>query len=368
MVLQLSAERSVQDDPGLRRSRTLEADQSLHVQGHIPGQPEQPDHRLPEQARKAAGQARHRPEHAAVCSAVPELAELPVEVGVDQRARQPRVPRRHRRQLVQLLPAATDSRFRAVRRPVGCRAGRTRPRRCSSMAAPTTATRIRNATSRRSTPRSRTSRTAGPAVTISRSATTGSAIGATSSRISRSTSSIATSQRQSDAAARQIDLYNSPTSPINDVVYNAAWINDTWKLNNRLTLTLGGRLEHYRDGWPEQQFAPNGHPALAGCTDPVYQRVRLAAHRRSAHRRGGDDLRPARRAGLRPDRRQPDGAEGLFRTIAVEFRGHARRSGEPGGARAAALRIRLLHGDQTTNCDLNGNRLLDGPAGAGHAR
>ena len=93
------------------------------------------------------------------------------------------------------------------------------------------------------------------------------------------------------AAARQIDLYNSPTSPINDVVYNAAWINDTWKLNNRLTLKLGGRLEHYRDGWPEQQFTPNGHPALANFTDPAYRTFVVAAHRRGAHRGGVDDVR-----------------------------------------------------------------------------
>ena len=57
----------------------------------------------------------------------------------------------------------------------------------------------------------------------------------------------------------QVDLYNTPTSPINDVVYNAVWISDTWKLTNRLTLNLGGRVEHYRDGWDDQEFVPNGH-------------------------------------------------------------------------------------------------------------
>ena len=86
----------------------------VHLQGHVPGRQEQPDHRLPEQAREAAGQARHQPDDAAVGRLLSELAQLSVEDGVDQRARQPRVPRRALRQLVQLLPAAPRSRLRSV--------------------------------------------------------------------------------------------------------------------------------------------------------------------------------------------------------------------------------------------------------------
>ena len=44
-----------------------------------------------------------------------------------------------------------------------------------------------------------------------------------------------------------------------------------WRVGSRLTLNLGARVEHYVDGWPEQQFAPNGHPQLANWTDPVYR-------------------------------------------------------------------------------------------------
>ena len=69
---------------------------------------------LPEQAREAAGQARHQPDDAAVGRLLPELAQLSVEGRRHPRARQPRVPRRALRQLVQLLPAATGSRLRPV--------------------------------------------------------------------------------------------------------------------------------------------------------------------------------------------------------------------------------------------------------------
>ncbi|MBI4476942.1 MAG: TonB-dependent receptor [Acidobacteria bacterium] len=49
--------------------------------------------------------------------------------------------------------------------------------------------------------------------------------------------------RDNRGLVNQVDLYNTPVAPINDVVYNAAFVSDTWKYNNRLTLNLGGRLE-----------------------------------------------------------------------------------------------------------------------------
>ena len=61
----------------------------------------------------------------------------------------------------------------------------------------------------------------------------------------------------------QIDIYNTPVSPINDVNYTAGWFSDTWKLTSRLTINYGGRLEDYKDGWPDQTVAPNGLPVLA---------------------------------------------------------------------------------------------------------
>ena len=159
----------------------------------------------------------------------------------------------------------------------------------------------------------------------------------------------------------QIDLYNSPTSPINDVVYNAAWINDTWKLNNRLTLTVGGRLEHYRDGWPEQQFAPNGHPVLANFPDPVYRAFvsPLTVESRTV----SESTTFVPRVGLAYD------LTGDNRTVLKGYFGQSRWNSadtladlENPVARAQ-LRYEFVSCTtlRTTNCDLNGNRLLDGP-------
>jgi hypothetical protein len=69
----------------------------------------------------------------------------------------------------------------------------------------------------------------------------------------------------------ELELYNTPTSPINDVVYHSLWAGDTWTASDRLTLNLGLRFEVYQDGWPEQQFRPNGHSQLANWDDSRYR-------------------------------------------------------------------------------------------------
>ena len=69
--------------------------------------------------------------------------------------------------------------------------------------------------------------------------------------------------RDQAGAVSQIDIYNTPVSPVNDVNYTSGWFSDTWKVNSRLSVNYGGRLEYYKDGWPDQEVAPNGIPALA---------------------------------------------------------------------------------------------------------
>jgi hypothetical protein len=65
----------------------------------------------------------------------------------------------------------------------------------------------------------------------------------------------------------EVDLFNSPVAPTNDVNVRSAYLQDSWKFSNRLTLNLGLRMDYYTDGWPEQSVAPNGLPQLAGTTD-----------------------------------------------------------------------------------------------------
>src|SRR5262245_1953690 len=45
--------------------------------------------------------------------------------------------------------------------------------------------------------------------------------------------------RDQAGAVSQVDLYNTPVSPINDVNYTSGWFSDTWKFNDRLSVNYG---------------------------------------------------------------------------------------------------------------------------------
>jgi Carboxypeptidase regulatory-like domain len=153
----------------------------------------------------------------------------------------------------------------------------------------------------------------------------------------------------------ELELYNTPTSPINDVVYHSVWLNDTWRLSDRTTLSLGARFESYRDGWPTQEFAPNGHPQLANWNDPTYrafvQPVTVEARTVSESR----SVVP--RVGFAYD------LTGDNRTVLKVYFGQTRFNSadlladqeNPVGR----ARLRYVFTDQ------NGNRLLDGPTELG---
>jgi hypothetical protein len=153
----------------------------------------------------------------------------------------------------------------------------------------------------------------------------------------------------------ELELYNTPTSPVNDVVYHSFWLNDTWKATNRLTLNLGFRFEAYRDGWPDQEFEPNGHPQLANWDNPQYrqfvQPVTVAA------RTVSESKTVAPRIGLAFD------LTGDNRTVLKVHAGQTRFNSadlladQENPVGRARLRYRFN--------DLNGNRLLDGPGELG---
>jgi hypothetical protein len=174
--------------------------------------------------------------------------------------------------------------------------------------------------------------------------------------------------RDTTGALTQVELYNSPTSPINDVVYHSAWINDTWKINNRLTVNLGVRVERYRDGWEEQEFSPNGHPFLASWPETLNptERTRyfnFIAPRTVEARTVAQSTTLSPRIGFAYD------LTGDNRTVVKVYAGQSRWNSadtladqeNPLGQARLRYNFRACAAGQTTGCDVNGNRLLDGP-------
>jgi hypothetical protein len=165
-----------------------------------------------------------------------------------------------------------------------------------------------------------------------------------------------------------VDIYNTPTSPINDVEYNSLWLNDTWKISNRLTMTLGLRFEAYRDGWPEQQFTPNGLPQLANWPSSLNSAERaryfdFIAPRTVEARDVANTKTLVPRVGFAYD------LTGDNRTVLKAYFGQSRWNSadeladleNPVGRAQLRYAFRSCTAGQTTGCDVNGNRLLDGP-------
>jgi hypothetical protein len=157
--------------------------------------------------------------------------------------------------------------------------------------------------------------------------------------------------RDQNGAVNQVDIYNTPVSPYNDVKYQSVWVSDTWKLNSRTTVNYGGRFEHYTDGWPDQTVAPNGIPALAGWNDPTYQAFIAAKTVKAQEVSRSNTFSP--RVGIAYD------LSGDNRTVFKAFFGQFRFNSadtvadQQNPVGKAQLRYRFN--------DLNGNRLLDGP-------
>ena len=163
----------------------------------------------------------------------------------------------------------------------------------------------------------------------------------------------------------QVDLYNSSVTGINDVVYTAGWINDTWKINSRLTLNLGVRIENYKDQWPDQTHTPNGHPALAGWTDPAY--VAFIAPKNVSATNVSNTTTLAPKFGFAYD------LSGDNRTVIKGFIGQSRWNSadtladqeNPVGLAQRRYAFVSCSATVTANCDLNGDRLVSSPAELG---
>jgi hypothetical protein len=164
--------------------------------------------------------------------------------------------------------------------------------------------------------------------------------------------------RDLNGAVNELEIYNSPNTSQNDVVYNAGFISDTWKYNDRLTFNLGVRFEHYVDSYPEQVMSPNGLPQLANwpATLNPAERTRylgFIAPRTVEAKDVARTFNVSPRVGFAFD------LTGDNRTVAKAYYGRfyfnsadtiADLENPVGNAR---LRYQFL--------DANGNRLLDGP-------
>ncbi len=171
--------------------------------------------------------------------------------------------------------------------------------------------------------------------------------------------------RDNNGALSAVDLHNTSVTGTNDVVYTAGWINDTWKMTDRLTLNLGVRIENYRDEWPDQEFAPNGIPALASWDDARYRA--FVAPRTVSATTVANTTTLAPKVGFAYD------LTGDNRTVIKGFIGQSRwnsadtLSDQENPVGRAQLRYAFLPctATRTTGCDLNGNLRLDSPAELG---
>jgi hypothetical protein len=171
--------------------------------------------------------------------------------------------------------------------------------------------------------------------------------------------------RDNNGALNSIELFNSTVTGINDVKYTAGWVNDTWKLSDRLTLNLGLRFEAYRDGWPEQEFAPNGHPQLAGWTDARYRE--FVAPRTVGAETVASTNTISPKIGFAYD------LTGDNRTVIKGFVGRSRWNSadtladqeNPVGLARLRYQFVSCSATRTTACDLNGNGLVDSGAEIG---
>lgn len=155
--------------------------------------------------------------------------------------------------------------------------------------------------------------------------------------------------RDRAGVTQEVDIWNTPNDSVNDAVNLAVYLNDRWSFSRRFTLNWSGRYDRYTLGWPEQAFTPNQSEFFQPVTAPATDVVTL------------NSLSP--RVGFAWD------LTGKGKTVAKAFFGRyyynpsadvADRE-NPVGAAQRRYEFRPCTAGQTSGCDLNGNRLVDGP-------
>ena len=118
-----------------------------------------------------------------------------------------------------------------------------------------------------------------------------------------------------NGAASEVELFDPGAIEATLMTYSF-YANDTWRINNRLTLTPGLRFDRFVNSLPEQS-----HPAGRFSAD--------ADHVRRGRRSGElEPVRPALRRHLRPERQRPHRAEVQLRAVLVEPEQRHRHGGQ----------------------------------------
>jgi hypothetical protein len=155
--------------------------------------------------------------------------------------------------------------------------------------------------------------------------------------------------RDRNGVTSEVDVWNTPNDSVNDAVNLATYLNDSWALSRRFTLNWSVRYDRYALGWPAQGFIPNQGAFFQPIDSPQTDVVTL------------NSVSP--RLGFAWD------LTGKGKTVFKAFFGRyyynpsadvADRENPVG---AAQIRYQFLPctPGQTSGCDLNGNKLVDGP-------
>ena len=152
--------------------------------------------------------------------------------------------------------------------------------------------------------------------------------------------------RDLNGAVNELEIYNSPNTSTNDVVYNAGFISDTWKFNDRLTLQPRPALRALRRQLPrsgDDAERPAAAGQLAGDLNPA-ERARyldFIAPQTVAARDVARTFNWSPRVGFAYDLTGDNRTvlKALLRPLLLQLGGHAGRPREPGRQRAAALPV-----------------------------
>lgn len=167
--------------------------------------------------------------------------------------------------------------------------------------------------------------------------------------------------RDRSGALAEVDIWNTPNNSINDATNSAVYLNDTWAINSRLSVNLGVRFDRYVLGWPEQTIDPEIRSMFANTTDTALASFLSARTVEAADVITFNSFSP--RVGFAWD------ITGKGKTVLKAFAGQyfynpsADVTDRENSVGRAQRRYRFIScaAGQTTGCDVNNNRLLDGP-------